>query len=138
MMKISTNQQLKNITLKNNLFSFFCFVSILAAVGRRSVTETTSPTKHHCCWYPWQRTQMSKQAAEGRDGQREERILLSFPLLSAPWRDLLSKLGTVSRVFSFVQNLVVDIGLTQVTPHREIREAQDQRMFTHSSMIQHV
>lgn len=32
----------------------------------------------------------------------------------------------------------MDVGLTQVAPYGEIREAQDQRMFRHNAMSNHV
>lgn len=34
--------------------------------------------------------------------------------------------------------LVVDVGLTQVTPHRQIGEAQHHRMFGHDAVSHHV
>lgn len=64
-------------------------------------------------------------------------ILLVF-LVSAPRRDLLSELGEVSRVFSFKQSLVVHVRLTQVTPHGQITEAQNHRMFGHRAVSHHV
>lgn len=66
------------------------------------------------------------------------RLLLLLLLLSAPWWDLLSKLGAVSSVFSLKENLVVYVRLAQVTPHRQIREAQNHRMFRHDAVSHHV
>lgn len=59
-------------------------------------------------------------------------------LRSAPGGDLLSKLAAVSSVFSFKQNLVVYVCLTQVAPRREIAETENQGMFRHDSVIHHV